>query len=57
MVGTIECDNPDVLNKLLLSKQELPQKKHLKKAASAAAGSQADVPRVEQELGTATSSR
>ena len=57
VVGTIECDNPDVLNKLLLGKQEHPQKKHLKKGANAAAGSQADLPRVEQELGIATSSR
>ena len=57
MVGTIQCDNPDVLNKLLLGKQELPKKKHLTKAASAAAGSQADIPGVEQELGIATSSR
>ena len=51
MVGTIQCDNPDVLKKLLLGKQELPYRKHLKKAASATAGSQADLPRVEQELG------
>ena len=57
VVGTIQCDNPDVLNKLLLGKQELPQKKHLKKAASAAAGSQADLPRVEQELRIATASK
>ena len=57
MVGTIQCDNPDVLNKLLLGKQELPKKKHLKKAASATAGHQADLPRVEQELGIATPSR
>ena len=57
VVGTIACDNPDVLNKLLLSKQEHPQKKHLKKGASATAGSQADLPRVEQELRITTSSR
>ena len=57
MVGTIQCDNPDVLNKLLLGKQELPKKKHLKKAASAVAGGQMDLPRVEQELRIATPSR
>ena len=57
MVGTIQCDNPDVLKKLLLGKQELPYKKHLKKAASATAGSQVDLPRVEQELGTGTTSK
>ena len=57
VVGTIQCDNPDVLNKLLLGKQEHPKKKHLKKAASAAAGSQVDLPTVEQELRIATSGR
>ena len=57
MVGTIQCDNLDVIKKLLLSKQELPHRKHLKKAASAAAGSQVDLPRVEQELGIATTSK
>ena len=57
MVGTIQCDNPEVLQKLLLGKQDLPQRKHLKKATSAAAGSQADLPRVEQELETATISK
>ena len=57
LLGTIQCDNPDVLNKLLLGKQELPKKKHIKKAASATVGSKADLPRVEQELRIATSSR
>ena len=57
VVGTIQCDNPDVLKKLLLGKQELPQRKHLKKAASATAGSQVDLPRVEQELRIATTSK
>ena len=57
VVGTIQCDNLDVIKKLLLGKQELPHRKHLKKAASAAAGSQVDLPRVEQELGIATTSK
>ena len=56
VLGTIQCDNPEVLNKLL-GKQELPKKKHVKKAASAAAGSQADLPRVEQDLRIDTSTR
>ena len=56
VVGTIQCDNLDVLKKLLLGKQELPHRKHLKKAASAAAGSQVDLSRVEHELGIATTS-
>ena len=54
VVGTIQCDNPEILQKLLLGKQDLPQRKHLNKATSAAAGSPADLPRVEQELETAT---
>ena len=57
VVGTIQCDNLEVLKKLLLGKQELPHRKHLKKAASATAGSQVDLPRVEQELGIATTSK
>ena len=57
MVGTIQCDNPDVIKKLLLSKQELPHRKHLKKVASATAGSQADLPRMEQALRIATTSK
>ena len=54
VVGTIQYDNPEILQKLLLSKQDFPQRKHLNKATSAAAGSPADLPRVEQELETAT---
>ena len=57
VLGTILCDNPEVLNKLLLGKQELPKKKHVKKAVIATAGSQADLPRVEQDLRIDTSTR
>ena len=47
---------------LIKRPQPIPQynveyRKHLKKAASAMAGSQADLPRVEQELWIATTSK
>ena len=57
VLGTIQCDNQEVLNKLLLGKQELLKKKHEKKAVSATAGSQADLPRVQQDLRIDTSTR
>ena len=52
VLGTIQCDNPDILNKLLTVKQEPQDEKRSKRAVSAVAGSPEDLLRVESELGT-----